>query len=333
QRFVLWKNPRRLDNVCIAARDIDGDGKVEIAVGAEWNPGDTRESGSVHWLVRPEKATDPWGVVDLHREPTVHRMRWVEAPRGVFQLVVAPLHGRGNVRGQGEGVRTLAYAPPKDPKVAGDWKLELVDGGMHVSHNIDPVEWDDDPEEEILIAGTEGIFLCDRGAARWTTQQIAGNAPGETENPGAGEVRLGRLGDSASRRFIATIEPFHGNSLVVYLPPGNAGLWTRRVIDADLSEGHAIACADLDGDGKDEIIAGWRGTRNSTGRAGIRIYRSTSASSDAWTPMPLDDGGMACEDLQVADLDGDGDLDVIAAGRATRNLKIYWNGRRTPGSR
>jgi len=34
---------------------------------------------------------------------------------------------------------------------------------------------------------------------------------------------------------------------------------------------------------------------------------------------------MACEDLQVADLNGDGRPDIVAAGRATRNLKIYFN--------
>jgi hypothetical protein len=36
---------------------------------------------------------------------------------------------------------------------------------------------------------------------------------------------------------------------------------------------------------------------------------------------------MACEDLQAADLDADGDLDLVAAGRATKNVKIYWNER------
>jgi hypothetical protein len=34
---------------------------------------------------------------------------------------------------------------------------------------------------------------------------------------------------------------------------------------------------------------------------------------------------MACEDLCLADLDGNGKLDIIAAGRATKNLKIYLN--------
>jgi hypothetical protein len=34
---------------------------------------------------------------------------------------------------------------------------------------------------------------------------------------------------------------------------------------------------------------------------------------------------MACEDALAADLDGDGRIDVIAGGRATHNVRIYWN--------
>jgi hypothetical protein len=34
---------------------------------------------------------------------------------------------------------------------------------------------------------------------------------------------------------------------------------------------------------------------------------------------------MACEDLQVMDLNADGKLDIVASGRATHNLKVYWN--------
>jgi hypothetical protein len=34
---------------------------------------------------------------------------------------------------------------------------------------------------------------------------------------------------------------------------------------------------------------------------------------------------MACEDLKLADLDADGRLDIVAAGRATNNLIVYWN--------
>ena len=34
---------------------------------------------------------------------------------------------------------------------------------------------------------------------------------------------------------------------------------------------------------------------------------------------------MGCEDALAADLDGDGRLDIVAGGRSTHNVKIYWN--------
>jgi hypothetical protein len=39
----------------------------------------------------------------------------------------------------------------------------------------------------------------------------------------------------------------------------------------------------------------------------------------------VDAGGMATEDLTVADLDGDGRPDIAASGRRTSNVKIYFN--------
>ena len=48
-------------------------------------------------------------------------------------------------------------------------------------------------------------------------------------------------------------------------------------------------------------------------------------SPPSFTRHTIDDGGMACEDALAADLDGDGKPDIIAGGRATHNVKIYWN--------
>src|SRR5688500_9896595 len=102
KRFVMVDNLTTSDNVCIAARDIDGDGKVEVAVGAQWNPSetsDTLKSGAVYYLVRPKDVTQSWKPVQLHHEPVTHRMRWVKAAPNKFHLVVLPLHGRGNKGG------------------------------------------------------------------------------------------------------------------------------------------------------------------------------------------------------------------------------------------
>src|SRR5690349_13406763 len=90
EKFVIAENLTALDNVCIAAKDIDGDGKAEIAVGAAWNPGDTLNSGAVFYLIPPVDRTQKWEPVELAHEPTVHRMRWMRNRAGRFELVVAP---------------------------------------------------------------------------------------------------------------------------------------------------------------------------------------------------------------------------------------------------
>src|SRR4029079_5295163 len=116
EKFVIAENLTKLDNVCIAATDIDGDGKAEIAVGAGWNPRDTTGSGAVFYLIPPADRTQKWEAVELQHEPTVHRMKWVRGGSGTYQLVVAPLHGRGNKEGQGVGANILAYQIPPNPR-------------------------------------------------------------------------------------------------------------------------------------------------------------------------------------------------------------------------
>src|SRR6266704_5704639 len=87
EKFVLAENLTKLDNVCLAAADIDGDGKAEIAVGAGWNPSDTVNSGAVFYLVAPRDRTQKWEPIELPHEPTVHRMRWVQNSSGHFEFV------------------------------------------------------------------------------------------------------------------------------------------------------------------------------------------------------------------------------------------------------
>ena len=130
-----------------------------------------------------------------------------------------------------------------------------------------------------------------------------------------------------TRRMIATVEPMHGNKLVVYTPPAPASdaAWTRQVLDETLVDGHALACGDLAGLGRDQIVVGWRAMSKPGVKVGIKLFTPRDAAGQEWKQTLIDDNTMACEDLCLADLDGDGRLDIIAAGRATRNVKIYFN--------
>src|SRR5688500_16925183 len=65
KKHVISGKLTERDHVCIAAEDIDGDGKAEVAVGAQWNPGDTVNSGAVFYLVAPADRTKQWKAVKL----------------------------------------------------------------------------------------------------------------------------------------------------------------------------------------------------------------------------------------------------------------------------
>ena len=313
KRFVIIENLTESDNVCIAARDIDGDGKVEVAVGAQWNPAetsDTLKSGSVHYLIRPKDPTHLWKAIELHHEPTVHRMRWVKTEGNNYQLIVLPLHGRGNKNGEGIGVRVIAYEKPKD--VTQKWQYQVMDNSMHLTHNLDVVTYGDN--EMIYVGGKEGIKMFSYQNGKWRTSP---DSEWFVQGKSFGELRAGQV--SGHIVFMAGIEPMHGSELTVYDQQSTV---VRSTLTSDLNQGHALATADVIGTGYPQVLVGWR-EPNSEKKVGIKIYSQESPGN--WKDCWIDDNGMACEDIQIADLNGDGKKDIIASGRSSHNLKIYWN--------
>ena len=111
----------------------------------------------------------------------------------------------------------------------------------------------------------------------------------------------------------------HGNQLTVYSGKNEPN---RTVLASGLNQGHALAYGDLIGGQRSEIVVGWR-EPDAEKKTGVKIF-VLQGQENEWKDFWIDDG-IACEDLQLADLDGDGKKDIIAAGRATHNLKIYWN--------
>jgi hypothetical protein len=235
---------------------------------------------------------------------------------GKRELIVKALHGRGT-KGpawEGQGLRVLVYRKPKDP-VKDPWLVEVADESLHIGHNFFVLEPGKPGKPTrgpatLLVASKEGVSALSRGKdGRWSRRKLAEGAPGEI-----------KLGTIKGVRHLVTVEPWHGTSIVVYKDPGGAlgeQLWSREVIDQKLTELHGVGWADFDGDGSDEIVAGWRKPPH-----GVAHYEQ--GSDGKWQKTPVDDG-MATEDIAVADLNGDGRPDFVAGGRATSNIRIYWN--------
>jgi len=330
---VIYETPdAKFDNVCFAPHDINGDGRVDLALGADWQANNSDSGGTIGWL--EHTASGPWVYREIASEPTTHRMNWVDIQgNGRPQLVVAPLKGRGS-RPPGfeqTPLRLLAFEPGKNP-IDETWGRSVLTDKLHVMHNFDITDLDDNGQVDLITASYEGVNWLRFGnsgaeAGKITLKQLGSGQLEAAPKRGSSEIRRGKLADG--RNYIATIEPWHGDKVVVYVAPENwqskSELWPRFVIDDELAWGHAIAIANLDEDADQELVIGVRDNQSDAHRCGVRIYDPVDVANGKWNRQIIDPGGVAVEDLVTADLDNDGDQDIIAVGRATHNAKIYWN--------
>jgi FG-GAP-like repeat len=210
-----------------------------------------------------------------------------------------------------EGAVPLVFYRPNS------WKREVISEELEgVLHGVFVIDWDRDGREEILTASFLGIDLFSFGKNRqWRRTKLANGNPAAWPKSGSSEIAAGRLGRD---RFLCAIEPWHGNQVVVYRQEKKA--WQRQLLDATLNDGHTLLTADLNMDGRDEIIAGYRGQGRS-----VYIYSAQDSTGTRWSRQILDDGGIAAAGCAVSDLSGDGRPDVACIGAATANLKWYEN--------
>jgi hypothetical protein len=308
QRHVLATGINRPINA--GAHDVDGDGIPEIGLAHEFAAVYANSPGVISVLTHQGDPTNPWSIREIDRVPTSHRLRFADVTgTGAKVLVNFPLIGsKALAPDYRDHVPLVAYRPP-------EWRREMIsDADEGVVHGILVTPWDNDRHESVLSASFRGVHAHQFQKGQWTRTPVISGDPAPWPKSGASDVAVGRIG---RERFLATIEPWHGNTVAVYRRDGNG--WKRHVVDAAITDGHTIAAADFDGDGRDEIVVGERQGQRST-----YLYRVTDAKNDTWSKEVLD-SGMAASGCAIADLNKDKKVDVVCTGSSTANVKWYEN--------
>ena len=281
----------------------------EIVLASEFANQAKNSIGIVSVLHPGKDPREPWTVTEIDRLTTSHRLRTADIDgSGKLVVINAALTGAAATPPDYRDQTPLVYYVP------GEWKRRVISTeNSGVVHGIFVTDWDGNGRQGILSASFTGIHLFRYGKdAHWTRTEIAKGDPAAWPKSGSSDVAVGHI---KKARFLAAIEPWHGNQVAVYTQHGTQ--WDREVIDTSLVDGHTIQVADLNGDGVDEIIAGFRGQPRS-----VYLY-SYDAAAHHWTRSDLDKGGMGAAACTVVDLNQDGRPD-IACIDSTR-LKWYEN--------
>jgi hypothetical protein len=308
QRHVIASNFTQMIN-CVV---LNYRGRLAMVLASGFSNDARRSTGNV-WLLEPESdVCQPWRVREIDRLATSHRLRLADIDgNGKSVVLNAPLTDPQARPPEYHSRTPLVYYRP------GEWKRTLIsDESDGVMHGVCVVDWDGNHRDQILTASFGGIHRYKlESDGHWARQEVARGDPSPWPKCGASDVAVGQL---AGRRFLCSIEPWHGNQVVVYHASGEK--WVRQVIDDSFVDGHALATADLNQDGRDEIIAGYRGKGG-----GLAFYRAEDDHGLRWKRSDLDIGGITAASCAVVDLNGDGRLDIVCIGSATANLKWYEN--------
>ena len=305
ERHVLATNLPRMINLACWTDKPHAPPTIAVAYGFSMHP--ERSPGIVAVLAPEGDPRRPWKATEIDRLPASHRLRWADIDgNGNKVLINAPLAAASARAPEYHGHVPLVYYRP------GEWKRHLIsDAEQGVMHGIFITDWNHDGRDAILIGSFLGIYLYrlePRGT--WSRTEIAKGSPKPWPKSGTSDVAVGRIG---KERFLAAIEPWHGNEVVVYRGSGQS--WNRQVIDDSLIDAHTIEAVDLDGDGRDEIVAGFRGKPY-----GVYIYRLDGTK---WNREILDRGSVSAAGCAVADLDNDGKPELACIGQATHNLALW----------
>jgi hypothetical protein len=312
QRHVITTGAPRMINLDVA--DADGDGVPEIGLAYEFSTSPAKSLGKIAILQSTSDPRAPWTRNEIDAVPTSHRVRWADVDGdGRRVLVNAPIvHAKATGFPDPDRLPTplVIYRP-------GAWKPEqITDRNQGVVHGLLVTDTDGDGRQEVFTAGRLGVHAHSLGKdGTWKRTEIVKGDPAPYPDGGASEVGTGFVNKA---RFYATIEPFHGNMVVVYRQDSQ-GQWQRQVIDAEISNGHTLQVVDVDGDGTHEIVAG--GTR---GPKNVYLYRA-AADGRTWQRSVVDDA-LAANSCTAADINGDKKIDLACIdGTAPFNLKWYEN--------
>ncbi|HYM26421.1 MAG TPA: VCBS repeat-containing protein, partial [Vicinamibacterales bacterium] len=229
-KHVIAPNTQQIVNDAVA--DIDGDGIPEVAFQSSFAM-QAANSAGINWIARSGgNPTGEWKLEKIDEFPTSHHVAWADLDGdGMKELINAPLIGEKSLAPTyDQDKASIFWYSPKD------WKRHVVTTEIPgIIHRVRPVTWDAGKRQQFLVASFEGIALYRATGSgdnmKFEKTLLSAGHVEKAPRLGASDVGVGKID---GKRFFASVEPWHGNEVVVYTEskerePSGERRWTRRV--------------------------------------------------------------------------------------------------------
>jgi dienelactone hydrolase len=304
----------RFDDYSNLPLDVDGDGLTDL-ISVNYR------SRSLYWVGQPR---DPLGVWQKHV---------IDTPGASETGLLVDVNSDGRPDVLPNGMDFAAWYELLPGAVSGDsspprWQRHELPAEL-IAHGIGCGDINGDGRNDLVGPRGWAEASLESGQLRWTWHA---------------EFALHR---DASVPILVHDVDGDGDSDLIWGRGHNVGLywyeqsadadgqrvWTLHAIDTSWSQVHAIMLADLDGDGREDLVAGKRFLGHDGKDPGeydplaISWYRFDAATK-TWTRHLVSAGDGCGMDLdpKCVDIDGDGDIDILAPARSglflLENLRI-----------
>jgi hypothetical protein len=294
-----------LSDVGLAPLDVDGDGSLDLVCSGVWY----RNTG------KP-------------RERPFERIPFDDNAAGAHDIVIADMNrdGKPDVLMMGdERTRLNAlcwYSIPND--VRQPWARHPIGPPVHGAITPNGVaDLDGDGDLDVIRANTWFENADGRGE-RWVAHP---NIPMGRKGPFGVCVRTAVAdldGDGKLEIVIADADITDSKVVVLKNVDGKGGRWEKTSVPQSFTYGslHALAVADLNGDGKPDLISNEQEELLPTGRENPRWIMWENLGELKFRERVILDKNLGGHELQAGDVDRDGDIDICSKPWGPR----AWNG-------
>jgi len=342
RHVIEAKKPWR--SVFVVPGDLDGDGDLDLATGGWWyeNPGDLGDAWIRHTIGAPlnnvaavhdfdgdgdldilgtqgegSQANATFALARNDGEVGFSVFAEVAQAGGDFLQGVAVGRFTGDAlevalswHAAGHGVQMLTV--PDDPAAA-PWPLRTI-SEVAQDEALSAGDIDRDGRLDLLL-GTKWLRNTGSGFEAHTL----------ADGPVPDRNRLADLdGDGRLDAVVGAEAVSRPGELVWFAQPAVAGdPWPKHPI-ATITGPMSLDVADLDGDGDLDLAVGEHDLGN-PGRAKLHLLENADGSGGAWIGHIVALGDEHHDGAILADLDGDGDLDITSIGWSHPRVLVYEN--------